>query len=345
MALKKTLFQRLFNITKISSQTINNCRISSSSVHGRTSSSTPTRPDFELEPGDNAIFSRFMNKRTEVQPELRSPAFSGSLIEKLRDMDIARTRIRLEGLAPPVPEKVDALEEERVAVEDARKLLKAAQVELVKSKLREIQKTCISVSEFFRICSENCSDRDQAARIAKMLDESAVVIILGDVVFLRPEQIANAIHGLLPQRGAKVDDSVRKEFEEMERKKAAIDNRADTFVRCELWGGLGFLVVQTIAFMRLTFWELTWDVMEPVCFYLTSMYFMAGYTFFLRTSKEPSFEGFYQARFSTKQKRLMKLHNFDIGKYNELRALCSPSTLPKLDSFAAHPFDHYPQHN
>ncbi|KAE9606728.1 hypothetical protein Lal_00026392 [Lupinus albus] len=335
MALKKTLVQRLFNITKISSQRHNKCRISSS---------TPTGLDIEFEPGDNAIFRRFINKRNVSQPELRSPAFSGSLLEKLRDMDIARTRIRLEGLAPPVPEKFDALEEESVTVEDARKLLKAAQVELVKSKLREIQKTTISVSQFYRICSENCFDRYQAARIAKMLDESAAVIILGDVVFLRPEQIAKTIHGLLPQRGTKVDESVTEEFKEMERKKSAIDNRADTLVRCELWGGLGFLVVQTIGFMRLTFWELTWDVMEPICFYLTSMYFMAGYTFFLRTSKEPSFEGFYQARFSTKQKRLMKIHNFDIEKYNELRAVCSP-TLPKLDSFAAPSFDHYPQHN
>ncbi|KAE9613005.1 putative Coiled-coil domain containing protein [Lupinus albus] len=353
MALKKTLVQRLFSISKISSQTLNNCRISSSSVHGRTSSN-PTRPEIEPEPGDNAIFRRFIHKRPGSQPETRSSAFSGSLIGKLRDMDITRTRIRLEGLAPPVVEKVDALREEVVTVEDARKLLKAAQVELVKSRLREIQNTCIPVSEFFRICSENCSDRDQAARIAKMLDESAAVIILGDVVFLRPEQenetllflkVAKAIHGLLPQRGAKVEDSMRKEFEEMERKKLAIDSRADTLVRRELWGGLGFLVVQTVAFMRLTFWELTWDVMEPICFYLTSMYFMTGYTFFLRTSKEPSFEGFYQARFSTKQKRLMKLHNFDIEKYNELRAACSQSTLPKFDSFSAHPFDHSSQHD
>lgn len=159
-------------------------------------------------------------------------------------------------------------------------------------------------------------------------------------------QVAKAIHGLLPQPGSKVQDSMRKEFEEMERKKSAIDNKADAMVRLELWGGLGFLVVQTVAFMRLTFWELTWDVMEPICFYLTSMYFMAGYTFFLRTSKEPSFEGFYQARFSSKQKRLMKLHNFDIERYNELRAACSsPSTPPKFDSFIAPSFNSSPQHH
>ncbi|KAK7252886.1 hypothetical protein RIF29_37142 [Crotalaria pallida] len=157
--------------------------------------------------------------------------------------------------------------------------------------------------------------------------------------------VAKAIRSLIPEGGAKIDESLRKEFEEMERTKSAIDTRANTLVRRELWGGLGFLVVQTMAFMRLTFWELTWDVMEPICFYLTSMYFMAGYTFFLRTSKEPSFEGFYEARFDTKQKRLMKLHNFDIKKYNELRAVCSPSSAPKSDSPIAPHVCNAPQHN
>lgn len=145
-------------------------------------------------------------------------------------------------------------------------------------------------------------------------------------------QVAKTIQALLPVAGAKAQDSEREELEEMEKEKAAIDNRADTLVRRELWGGLGFLVVQTAAFMRLTFWELSWDVMEPICFYVTSMYFMAGYTFFLRTSKEPSFEAFYQSRFSTKQKRLMNLHNFDIARYNELRAASPLAPSSELDS-------------
>lgn len=158
-------------------------------------------------------------------------------------------------------------------------------------------------------------------------------------------QVAKAIQGLLPVPGAKVHESLRKEFEEMQKEKLAIDTKADTLVRRELWGGLSFLILQTVGFMRLTFWELTWDVMEPICFYLTSMYFMAGYTFFLRTSKEPSFEGFYQARFSSKQKRLMKAHNFDIGRYNQLRAAFPPTMPPKLDSSIALPFDSAIQHH
>ncbi|TKY70487.1 Calcium uniporter protein 2 [Spatholobus suberectus] len=324
MAFRKTLAQRLLNVTKVSSQTLTNCRISSSSVIGRVSP-RPTEPD---DPGDNGL--------------LRSPQPAGNLLGKLRAMDIARNRIRLEGLAPP-PRMRGGMGE-TVTVEDARKLLKVAQVEMVKSKLRETRKSCMTFSEFVRICAENCSDQDQAVGIAKMLDDSAAVIVLGDVVFLRPEQVTKAIQGLLHVPGAKVHESIRKEFEEMEKKKLAIDDRADTMVRRELWGGLGFLMVQTAAFMRLTFWELTWDVMEPICFYLTSMYFMAGYTFFLRTSKEPSFEGFYQARFSTKQGRLMKLHNFDIERYNQLRAACSPTTSPKFDPSIALPFDNSSKH-
>lgn len=105
----------------------------------------------------------------------------------------------------------------------------------------------------------------------------------------------------------------------MERQRADIDARADHLVRRELWFGLGALFVQTAAFMRLTFWELTWDVMEPICFYVTSFYFMGGYAFFLRTSKEPSFEGFYQSRFDAKRKELMKMEGFDLERYDELK--------------------------
>uniref|UniRef100_A0A151UDW8 Uncharacterized protein n=1 Tax=Cajanus cajan TaxID=3821 RepID=A0A151UDW8_CAJCA len=44
-------------------------------------------------------------------------------------------------------------------------------------------------SELVRLCSEHCSDEDQALNVAKMFDDSASVIIIGDVVFLRPEQV------------------------------------------------------------------------------------------------------------------------------------------------------------
>lgn len=118
------------------------------------------------------------------------------------------------------------------------------------------------------------------------------------------------------------NDPAREELKAMEAVKVEIDRTATLQVRRELWGGLAALALQTAGFMRLTFWELSWDVMEPICFFVTSTYFMAGYAFFLRTKREPSFEGFFQSRFAAKQRRLMKARDFDLRRYGELRRAC-----------------------
>lgn len=123
---------------------------------------------------------------------------------------------------------------------------------------------------------------------------------------------------LISQTIAIPNDPRKEELVEMEKLKAIIDKKAESLVRGELYCGLGFLVVQTLGFMRLTFWELTWDVMEPICFFVTSLHFAIAYGFFLRTSKEPSFQSYFQRRFKVKQEKLMKTHNFDIEKYSQL---------------------------
>ncbi|AET03972.1 calcium uniporter protein 2, mitochondrial [Medicago truncatula] len=345
MAFKKTLTQRLLSLTKISSQSLSNCRISSSSLQSRHPSFVANR-DIAPEPGDSSndgVLRRFLHKQAVFNSELRPPHPGGSdgLLQKLREMDIARNRIRLDGLTPPEAEMEVATEELKSTAEDVRKLLRATQLEAVKSKIRMIQQSCVTYSEFVEMCGENCSDQEQAKKIAKILDDSATVIILGDVVFLKPEQVAKTIQALFPVPAPKPNEAETKELEEMEKQKATIDSRAHTMARRELWGGLGFVLVQILASMRLTFWELNWDVMEPICFYATSMYFMAGYTFFLRTSKEPSFEGFYQSRFSTKQKQLMKLHNFDIARYNQLRDASPPAPSSELNSTIVHPLNQF----
>ena len=145
------------------------------------------------------------------------------------------------------------------------------------------------------------------------------------------DQVTKSIEGLLPlPKVRSPNDPRRIELKELEAAKAVIDVKAQSLVRRELWAGLGYLILQTAGFMRLTFWELSWDVMEPICFYVTSIYFMAGYGFFLRTSKEPSFEGFYQSRFEAKQKKLMNVHEFDVERYGELKKLFCPKASDRV---------------
>ncbi|KAL2346344.1 hypothetical protein Fmac_000344 [Flemingia macrophylla] len=212
---------------------------------------------------------------------------------------------------------------ERICAKDAKKILRAWEVEKLKSKLRDIPQTSISYAHYFRICVQH--DERQGAEFAKILDESGNVIVFGNIVFLRPEQVTKTLESLISESIANPDDPRRKELEKMERQKAMIDEKAKAQVRRELYCGLGFLMAQTIGLMRLTFWELSWDVMEPICFFLTSMYFTFAYIFFLRTSTEPTFQGYFQTRFKTKQQRLMKRYQLDIQRYNDLSKSCYPT--------------------
>ena len=56
--------------------------------------------------------------------------------------------------------------------------------------------------------------------------------------------------------GANPNDPRLKELEVVEKQNVEIDKKAVILVCQELLRGLGFLVLQIVGFMRLTFWEL-----------------------------------------------------------------------------------------
>ncbi|KAL8167632.1 hypothetical protein V2J09_009131 [Rumex salicifolius] len=332
MAFKKTMIQRLFSIARCPSPAPSlKPPLIQSLIH-----SDPAKRSVDPDPGDGAgLFQRIVRSQS---PGIRSiPTGHDQLIEKLRGLDIAKDRIRLEGLIPPpqTAEKSPEQEKIRLTAKDVNKLLRASQLEALKSHLKSIRKDWVSYSDFVELCNEGCSgDKERGAAMAKLLDDSGAVIVLGNTVCLRPHQVVKAIEGLIPLP-LTPHDPRRKELEDMEKQRAEIKREAESLVRRELWLGLGYMLAQTAAFMRLTFWELSWDVMEPICFYVTSAYFMAGYAFFLRTSKEPSFEGFYQSRLQSKMNKLAAAREFDLKRYDELRKACYPHV-----SNAAHDYNH-----
>ncbi|CAN1191058.1 Calcium uniporter protein 2, mitochondrial [Linum perenne] len=302
MASKKTLADLLFKLSRSSTiQSLTNRRIPQS----RSKASIAPDPG----PGESSVIRRLLTT------------------DKLRAFDVGRDRIRLDGLRPPPIERSEPDLNEMVTINDAKKLLRVARLETVKSRLKDSAgRDWMLRSEFVRICGEVCSDPEEGSRIAQTLDESGTVLVLGDAVFLKPNQVVKAIGGLIPFPATNPNDPRKKELEQLQQQKTSIDEKARNQVRRELWGGLAYLVIQTAGFMRLTFWELSWDVMEPICFYVTSMYIMAGYGFFLRTSREPTFEGFFESRFLTKQRKLMRARKFDLKRYDELRKICDPFT-------------------
>ncbi|KAL8145072.1 hypothetical protein AgCh_003328 [Apium graveolens] len=197
--------------------------------------------------------------------------------------------------------------------------LEKVSMEKLRSKLKEMPVSSVAYTEFLKICSEVCENEERGLECAKMLDDAGNVIVAGNVVFLRPDQIVRSMEKLLFESIAIPNDPRKQELEILEKEKIVIDVKAEALVRRELYFGLGFLVLQTMGFMRLTFWELSWDVMEPICFFVTSLHFALAYGFFIRTSKEPTFESYFRRRFLAKQAKLVKVRNFDVEKYEQLR--------------------------
>ncbi|CAK7347671.1 unnamed protein product [Dovyalis caffra] len=290
---------------------------------------------------DKSFFRRFLHRRAVNQlPEFLSMPVGEKLREKLKGIKISSDRLHLDGLTPPEQPTGEAANKFGISVENAKKILRVSLVEKLKARLREIPNGSILYSEFVKICVDECGNEDLGVEFAKLLDQSGNVIVLGNIVFLRPDQVAKSMENMISQTIATPNDARRKQLEHMEKLKVIIDKKARTQVRGELYCGLGFLMIQTLGFMRLTFWELNWDVMEPICFFVTSLHFAIAYGFFLRTSTEPSFEGYFQRRFKTKQAKLMKMHDFDVQKYNQLRKVFYPDL-----GYGLQQCEHYKPHH
>ncbi|EEF52529.1 calcium uniporter protein 4, mitochondrial [Ricinus communis] len=329
MALRKSLSERLFDGYRTTSHAVSleyPLIYLKSTIPPPNPAKTNFHREYLTSPGASGkgFFQRFLHRRAINQlPEFLSAPVGEKLREGLKGINITKDRLRLDEVAPPTfTGDVNLF---GISVQDARKVLRISQVEKLKARLREIPKSSVLYSEFVQICVEECGNEDQGIEFAKMLDQSATVIVLGNIVFLRPEQVAKSMENIISQSIAIPNDPKRKHLEHMELQKAIIDQKARAQVKGELYCGLGFMVAQTLGFMRLTFWELSWDVMEPICFFVTSLHFALAYVFFLRTSVEPSFEGYFQRRFKAKQRKLMKIHNFDIENYNKLRKAFYPN--------------------
>ncbi|KAL3514599.1 hypothetical protein ACH5RR_027316 [Cinchona calisaya] len=273
-----------------------------------------TSPEFTK----TGFFRRFLQQKSGINqaaptklPEFLSLPVGEKLRDTLWSINIPGDRLRL---IPPAPKP----EVGGITVTDAKKILRSVQLEKLRLRLREIPMNSISYYEYVKICVDVCENSEEGLEFAKMLDEAGSVIVVGNVVFLRPDQVAKSLEQMISQSIVRPNDPRRRELDQLEKQKAFIDKKAELQVRRELYCGLGFLVLQTLGFMRLTFWELNWDVMEPICFFVTSLHFVLAYGFFLSTSKEPSFEGYFRRRFKVKQRKLMETYNFDIEKYNQL---------------------------
>lgn len=197
-------------------------------------------------------------------------------------------------------------------------------MEALKMKLVEEGKEVICYSELLKICESMGVARsvDEAAAFAKVLDEAGVLLLFRDKVYLHPDKVVELVRRSVPLALTPEDDPRREELLRLQERKEEIDKQAHRQVRLMLWSGLCVAVTQVGLFFRLTFWEFSWDVMEPIAFFTTASGLVIGYAYFMFTSKDPTYQDLMKTLFLSRQRKLFKKYRFDVDRFKELRAKC-----------------------
>ena len=136
------------------------------------------------------------------------------------------------------------------------------------------------------------SDED-GRRILTAMADSGLILKAGDVVYMEPGEIAKTIRSVLPidlpliqRRLEKVERELRPMIEMKERVEAKA-RRKTTLVNSAF---LGFMSLQWGIFIRLCYWELSWDVVEPLGFFAGGLTTIVGFAWAVLTRRTFSYE-------------------------------------------------------
>nr|CAD7196684.1 unnamed protein product [Timema douglasi]CAD7398515.1 unnamed protein product [Timema poppensis] len=109
------------------------------------------------------------------------------------------------------------------------------------------------------------------------------------------------------------------ELKPLEEKRNELDLLSNRRTNVLTWVGLGLMSVQFGILARLTWWEYSWDIMEPITYFVTYGTSMAAYSYYVLTKQEyilPDVKDRQHLIIFHKRARKVGL---DLQRYNELK--------------------------
>lgn len=146
-------------------------------------------------------------------------------------------------------------------------------------------------NELHQLCLESgaASTPEAATEVCDALDKAGVVLRIKNLVYLRPLEVAEVLYQALPDTEKEINARLahlRTEVAPLLLQKQKIDSHAHRVSKAVLWTGLVLFTVQVVLYFRLTFWELSWDVMEPVAYFSSAAFGVAAYAYCLINNEE-----------------------------------------------------------
>ncbi|KAM4900777.1 calcium uniporter regulatory subunit MCUb, mitochondrial isoform 1-T1 [Sylvia borin] len=114
-------------------------------------------------------------------------------------------------------------------------------------------------------------------------------------------------------------DHLKGELLPLEQMKARIMDSADAKTSRLLWVGLALMSTQGGALAWLTWWVYSWDIMEPVTYFITYGSAMAFYAYFVLTKQDYIYPQAKDRQFLHYFHRKSKKQRFNVERYNKLK--------------------------
>ncbi|KAM6956777.1 calcium uniporter protein, mitochondrial isoform 2-T2 [Aplochiton taeniatus] len=106
----------------------------------------------------------------------------------------------------------------------------------------------------------------------------------------------------------------------LEKVKEELSRKAERRSTWVMWGGMAYMATQFGILARLTWWEYSWDIMEPVTYFITYGTAMAMYAYFVLTRQEYIYPDARDRQYLLFFHKGAKRTQFDVEKYNQLRS-------------------------
>ncbi|KAK7930509.1 hypothetical protein WMY93_006904 [Mugilogobius chulae] len=114
-------------------------------------------------------------------------------------------------------------------------------------------------------------------------------------------------------------DALKQELSPLEKMKAQLSNKAEFHTSKALWIGMALLSVQGGALAWLTWWVYSWDVMEPVTYFITYATSMGAFAYYVLTNQDYVYADAKDRQFLRYFYKGASKAQFNVTKYNRLK--------------------------
>lgn len=205
----------------------------------------------------------------------------------------------------------------------------------IRQELEKMTAQKLTVLEFVGVCSKYGVAEADAKNLLLSFHKSSVVFHfassssaqLRDTVFIKPKDVLDTVWATFDLSGsvslAEIEHKqaelivLKSEFRALDTAKRMLDMAAEQQANRAVWVGSVLPVGTFLALCRMTYWEFSWDIVEPISFFVSTMGPICFFYVWFASKKEDfSMSGWREGMIAKSRETLYRAKAFDLQRYH-----------------------------